>query len=197
MNIHSIILFLFIQVLGFAQEKTVKDLDKDGVKDTVYLDKEHAIIVCKLSSNSFQSILSKPIETLNDQSGIKETKNGFEFYTDWMRSGYKNQFRFNQKTKKIQLIGMSRYELGNYAHDGSGESSVNLLTNDYIGHWNYCKLNKNDELGELITLPTIKTKMKMSIINLESFNENSYFDYADKCSALYTKYKLMHENSTK
>ena len=84
---------------------------------------------------------------------------------------------------------MSRYEFGNAANDGSGESSVNLLTSDYIGNWNYYDASANNEAGELVNIPTIKTKMKFKIITLESFSENTYFDFADKCSSLFQKHK--------
>jgi hypothetical protein len=163
----------------------IKDLDNDNIKDSVYLNIKNATIVCKLSSKEFKEISSKPIEILNFHSGVTETKNGFEFFNDWMRAGYKNQFRYNEKTKKIHLIGMSRYEFGNAANDGSGESSINLLTNDYIGDWNYFDLKKD----ELVKIPTIKTKMKFKTINLEDFGEEVYFGYAEKCAELYYKHK--------
>jgi hypothetical protein len=82
----------------------VKDIDDDNVKDTIYVDLEKSTIVCKLSSNGFKEISSKPIGILNLQSGVIETRNGFEFFNDWMRAGYKNKFIYNNKTKKIQLI---------------------------------------------------------------------------------------------
>ena len=140
-------------------------------------------IVCKLSTLNYESISSKPIEILNEPSGIIETKNGFAFFNDWMRAGYKNQFRYNSKTKRIQLIGMSRYEFGNAANDGSGESSVNLLTGDYIGNWNYYDMEKDS----LIKIPTIRTKIKIKTINLEDFSDETYFNYAEKCAELYHK----------
>ncbi len=163
----------------------IKDLDKDNINDSVYINKENTTIVCKLSSRKFKGITSKPIEILNFTSGVTETKNGFEFFNDWMRAGYKNQFRYNEKTSQIQLIGMSRYEFGNAVNDGSGESSINLLSNDYIGNWNYFDLEKN----ELLKIPTISTKMKFGIINLEDFGEEVYFGYADKCAEMYHKHK--------
>ncbi|MFY8003930.1 MAG: hypothetical protein ACOVNR_03775 [Chitinophagaceae bacterium] len=175
--------------IGLPNKYLYKDVDNDSVIDTVYVDSIKSAIVCKLSTYNFKEITSKPIDILNDQSGINETINGFEFFNDWMRSGYKNQFRFNQKTRKIQLIGMSRYEFGNAANDGSGESSVNLLSGDYIGNWNYFDYKANNENGELIKIPTIKAKMKFKVINLEDFSDEIYFDFAEKCSELFYKQK--------
>ena len=191
MKKNIIILFLtFISNFAFGQNKLVKDIDNDGKNDTIFIDVEKSTIVCKLSTLNYESISSKPIEILNEPSGIIETKNGFAFFNDWMRAGYKNQFRYNSKTKRIQLIGMSRYEFGNAANDGSGESSVNLLTGDYIGNWNYYDMEKDS----LIKIPTIRTKMKFKTINLEDFSDETYFNYAEKCAELYHKYKKITMN---
>lgn len=171
--------------LAQAQEKLIKDLDNDTVNDTAYLDRKRAVVVCKLSSQGFKTMESRPIEILNDQSDVTATKNGFEFSNHWMRAGYQNQFRYNPKAKKMQLIGMMRYEFGPANNNGSGESSVNLLTNDYIGKWNYFDDNKE----RLISMPPIKTKMVFPITWLENFGEQTYFDYAEKCAALFVKQK--------
>lgn len=179
------ILFSVIQIIAFGQEKLVKDIDNDGVKDVVCVGPEELTIDCKLSTKKFKRISSEPIEILNLPSGFKKTKNGFEFFNNWMRAGYKCQFRYNSKTKKIQLIGISLYEFGNAANDGSGEGSINLITGDYIGDWNYWDSKKN----ELIKIPTIKTKMKTKAVNLEDFSDAIYFSYSLKSADLYYKYK--------
>jgi len=188
MKIKTVIFLIILPTFSFVQ-KLVKDTDFDGKKDTVYVDNTEFRIICQLSTQNFKKIKSKQIEILNEMSGIVDAKNGFAFFNDWMRAGYKNQFRYNKKTKKIQLIGMSRYEFGNAANDGSGESSVNLLTSDYIGNWNYYDFLANNEEGELVKIPTIKTKMKFKEINLEDFEENTYFGFADRCSELYYQQK--------
>ena len=181
---------VYVEGEGFTKQyKLLRDLDNDGIRDTVYLSVEDSTIVCRLSTQNFAKIASKPIEILNTQSGVSETQNGFQFFNDWMRAGYKNQFRYNPKTKKIQLIGMSRYEFGNAANDGSGESSVNLLTGDYIGNWNYSVWEDEDD--KLIKIPTIKTKMYFKTINLEDFSQDTYFDYAEKCAELYHRHKSL------
>ncbi len=178
-------------IFGQQEDKFLKDLDFDTIIDTTYIDYKNATIVCKLSSKNFKKIESQPIEILNLQSGIVEAQNGFKFENHWMRSGYSNQFRYDKASQKIQLIGMSRYEFGDVVNDGSGASSVNLLTDDYIGNWNYY----DDEKDELKKIPSIQTKMYFSKTFLENFNENTYFDFAKKCTELYHRFKEIEINS--
>jgi hypothetical protein len=189
-NLFLFFVFICCSKILFAQAKTefdfdkngiVTDLDSDGVLDSVYINNTTYKIICRLSSQGFKIMQSKPIEMLNEVSGVTKTKNGFEFYNDWMRAGYKNQFRYNAALKKIQLIGISRYEFGNAAHYGSGESSVNLLTKKYVGNW-YTTFVDDDSLYKL---PTIKTSMQFKMVTLESFGEDIYFGFADKCAALF------------
>lgn len=178
-------LFMLFSTYGFAQESLIKDIDFDGINDTIYIDFKTKEIVCKLSSQGFKTVKSKPLETLSDNARLGATKNGFKYACNWMRSGYTCQFRFSKSFKNVQLIGMSRYELGNAANDGSGESSVNLLTHDYIGNWNYFDANKT----RLIKIPTIKTKLIIAKTFLDGFSELSYSEYADQCAELYNKEK--------
>lgn len=186
-------LLILSQYLSFSQsfERFEKDIDFDNVYDTIYVDYDKATIVCKLSSLDFKKTESLPIESLTEQSGVSSSKNGFKYNNIWMRAGYSSQFKYNKKTKKIELIGMSRYEFGNAANDGSGESSVNLLTDDYIGNWNYY----DHETDELKKIPSIKTKMYFSPISLETFSEETYSDFAKKCADLYHRFKQIEINS--
>ena len=183
------VILFFCANYSFAQKKLVKDLDFDGLKDTVYFDPETSAIICRLSSAKFKKVKSKSLEASKDNASIEATKNGFEFHVNWMRAGYANQFRYNKVLKKVQLIGMSRYEFGNATNDGSGESSVNLLTGDYIGNWNYFDHLANNEKGELLKIPSIKTKMFLKQTFLEDFSEATFYNYADNCSKLYEQAK--------
>lgn len=191
-NTIFLILLSFTQVK--AQQKLVKDIDFDGKNDTVYVDTDEAAIVCLLSSRQYNPIKSRPIEILNQQSGVSGTKNGFEFQNHWMRAGYHNQFRYDKKTKQIQLIGMSRYEFGPANNNGSGESSVNLLTGDYIGDWNYYDELANNEKGELVKIPSIRTKMWFNKTYLSGFSDKIYFDFSKRCSELYYKHKALMQS---
>lgn len=195
-------LLLFLILLSstipiFGQDSLIKDIDYDGVNDTIYIDRGKSTIICILSTNNFSLIESKPIEILNNSSGILSSKNGFIFYNEWMRAGYKNQFRYNKKTKNIQLIGMSRYEFGNAANDGSGDSSINLLTHEYIGNWN-CYIYNTDGCGDLVKIPTINSKMDFGVIYLKDFSDDIYFDYGTRCANLYNESKqhLMQKKQT-
>ncbi|RYD50959.1 MAG: hypothetical protein EOP52_11150 [Sphingobacteriales bacterium] len=180
-----------------AQEPLVKDLDTDGRADTVRIDPDRTVIVCLLSSKQFRKLESQPIETLTEQSGIKATRNGFEFYNNFMRAGYGAQFRYQPATQKVQLIGLSRYEFGNAANDGSGESSVNLLTGDYIGNWNYYDFNAKDGDGALIQIPPIKTRMPFQVSNFEAFGEATYEAFATRCYRLYEHAKKRMQSKKK
>jgi hypothetical protein len=185
------LLFFCVANIVLAQEN--KDLDHDGIFDAVEFDTDKMKIVCKLSSLNFKPIYSKEIETAGDFDGVRYTKNGFEFYVNFMRAGYSAQFRYEPKDKMIRLIGMSRYEFGPASNDGSGESSVNLLTNDYIGKWNYYDLNKS----KLIKMPAIKTKMIFKKTSLTDFDESILYDFSGLCSEMYLKKKdkmMMNSN---
>lgn len=178
-----LILFVIISQASFSQ--VIKDLDRDGIKDSISYNQDQGVIICKLSTNKFKPIYSQPNLSGEMSTGIKETKSGFEFYVNHMRAGYANQFRYEKKDKKIRLIGMSRYEFGPATNDGSGESSVNLLTNNYIGEWNHFDLKKD----VLIKMPTITSKMYFPKIYLEYYDGKHQFEYQEKCSALYYEQK--------
>lgn len=189
---HTLLLFLLLFAQTRAQNKLVKDIDFDGKNDTVYVDTGKSVIVCRLSSQHYIPVKSQPLEILNQQSGISATENGFEFQNHWMRAGYSNRFRYDKKAKQVRLIGMSRYEFGPANNNGSGESSVNLLTGDYIGDWNFYDDLANDGNGELVKIPTIKTKMKFDKIYLTGFSDKVYFDFSKRCAKLYySRKKLM------
>ncbi|RZK14886.1 MAG: hypothetical protein EOO86_17800 [Pedobacter sp.] len=190
-----LVLALFLgQLTAFAQSKLIKDIDFDGKKDTVYIDQKALQLVCRLSTQNFKKLTSKHIEMSGDNSYIKSTRNGFEISVNWMRSGYACQFRYEKAEKRIRLIGITEYAFGNAANDGSGEASANLLTGDYIGNWHYFDHLANNEKGELVKIPTIKTKMKFSKIYLEQFSEESYFSYQTQLEDIVEKHKTAEKN---
>ncbi len=167
-----VILFL-ISTIGFAQVSLAINIDNDKILDSVFYQKNKSIFVCKLSTQNFKEIKSKTFENSGDQSSISESKNGFNFTNSWMRAGYSCQFRYNPKNKQIELFGMSHYELGGATNDGSGEASLNLLTNKYIGNWNYFDEKKLD----LISIPTLKRKVIIKNRSLADFGEDQVNEF--------------------
>ncbi|MDR0232258.1 MAG: hypothetical protein LBI82_09095 [Dysgonamonadaceae bacterium] len=174
-------------------EKTVIDLDNDQINDTVYFDYKESAIICKLSSQNFEPIKSIPIEITNFNMGVSETSDGFSFDNHWMRAGYDNYFRYEPETKRIRLIYMSQYAFGNAANDGSGEASLDLLTGEYVGNWNYYDWEKDS----LVAIPTIKTIMSFPAVYLEDFGEETYFEFDSKGTEPYSilKARMLRQNN--
>ena len=90
----------------------------------------------------------------------------------------------------MQLVQISRtdYDLsyskyGKEGRHGSGKSSINLLTNQYIGDFYAVKNEK------LLKLPTIKKKMILPETYLDTFSGIFLFQFEDKCIKFFEKAK--------
>lgn len=185
------LLFLFIfPSLIFAQEnKLTADFDGDKVADKVYLDSKIGAVVYELSSQKFKKVSSDGFED-NGEIFFDKTKNGFKVKISQMRSGNSYQFRYEKESAKMRLIGMERYEFGPANNDGSGESSVNLLTNTYIGEWNYF----DNEKIKLIKIPTVKKKMVFPKTYFDTL-KNEFSTYVEKDVAYYlAEKKRLYKN---
>lgn len=190
MKRNILLLFLiFGTIAAVAQinkeDKLSVDLDKDGIKDHVVFDKDNGVIIVNLSTQKFKSVKTKVLEFDPIVSRVRMTKSGFEYTNNWMRAGYGCQFRYDPLAKKIRLIGMSRFEFGPANNDGSGESSVNLLTNDYIGNWNYW----DDDKKKLVAIPSIKRKMILPKVYFADFSDDIISDYTERCASIFEKEK--------
>jgi len=144
------------------------DLDHDGKLDEVSIKKDgkHKRIVYSLSSLNGKTFKSDALESFSSQiQHLRESKNGFKYVETFMRGGVAFQFRYEKRSKKMQLIGMEHHEFGNAGHDGRGESSVNLLTGKYIAQWAYVDYEKD----KLITPPQTVRYYKFDKIYLDNF----------------------------
>ena len=178
------LLFCLFPTLIFAQEKILSaDFDGDKINDKVYLDSTIGAVVYQLSSQKFKKVAS---DNFKDSGEIffDKTKGGFKVNLNQMRASYSYQFRYEKESGKMRLIGMERDEFGPANNDGSGESSVNLLTNNYIGEWNYFDVSKN----KLIKMPTIKKKMVFPKTYFDTLM-NEFSTYMDKDVAYYSAEK--------
>lgn len=188
MKVTFLIAFLFPIVFPAQEKKIAADFDGDKIPDTAYIDVENLGIAYELSSQKFKKIFSE-----FEDSGeiyLHPAKNGFKVNINQMRAGSSYQFRYEKETGKMRLIGMSRYEFGPANNDGSGESSVNLLTNSYIAEWNYFDNNK----AELIKIPTIKKKMVLPKVYFDNL-KNAYSIYVEKDVQYYlSEKKRLYKN---
>lgn len=178
--------FQLISAQEFNKQDTLKiDIDLDQKTDTIIFDRTKAVIVCKLSSSNFKNIQSLELAFEEPQSKIREAGNGFTYVVPFMRAGYHADFKYNKKAGKIQLVAMDRYEFGPANNDGSGESSVDLLTNKYEGSWNYYDVEKR----KLVKIPTIKAPMFLPETFLENFSDEIVYRYMEMCSNMYLAQK--------
>lgn len=183
----SILMFLIIisnSFFGQTTRKIVKDFDGDNKKDTVRIDSDNNILICALSTQKYKKVKSKEIQKLNFGNTLLATKKGFEFWNDFDRSGFKCVFEYNFKAQKMQLIQMRRVDdvlVYNYGEKYKGSSSVNLITNKYVGNFYEVQNNK------VVKIPTIFTDMIFAKTYLETFSDRLCFEYEAKCLALYNK----------
>lgn len=184
MSAKKLLFLLTFPTLFFSQEKIlIADFDGDNIADKVYLDSKIGAVVYQLSSQKFKKVSSDQFED-SGEIFFDKAKNGFRVSLNQMRASNAYQFRFEKETGKMRLIGMERYEFGPANNDGSGESSVNLLTNNYIGEWNYF----DNEKTELIKIPTIKKKMVFPKTYFDKLG-NVFSTYIDKDVAYYMSEK--------
>lgn len=191
MKKYLFISLLIVSNIAFAQttRKIVKDFDGDGKKDSVFIDSDKNILMLWLSTQKYKRIESKEITHLNFGNTLVATKKGFEFWNDYDRSGFISVFEYDRIAKKMKLVQMRRTDdmlARDDPNEGLYESSVNLLTNKYVG----------------VITTNIKGKVVKKIINaemvfpktyLETFSDIINFDYQAKCIALYNKNKVKNK----
>ncbi|GHN00981.1 hypothetical protein WSM22_24700 [Cytophagales bacterium WSM2-2] len=176
-TIFNIFACISITVIGHTQSRLLTDFDGDLKPDTTFIDTLQSKIVCALSSQGFKRIESKALGQASSRTGLILTKRGFQLYTNQGRTGWSAEFKYQRRFKKIRLIGMARYELVN-GQLGGGNSSINLLVNEYVGSWTIYDYQKKN----LVKMPTVRLKMTMSKVFLDTFGYDVYYGYAKKCA---------------
>jgi hypothetical protein len=161
-----------------AESQLSIDLDGDGKKDNVKLIDSN-FIHYTLSTQHGRLFSS---EYLGDHSctndNITKTSSGFKYTIQCMRGGSSYQFRYEKKSQRMRLIGMETEQFGNATNDQSGSSSVNLLTNNYLGEWHHFDETKD----KLVKLKTIKSKVNFKKSYLDNFTAiiDPYLEKDDK-----------------
>ena len=176
-----LLIFLIIQanfVNSQVTKQLIKDFDRDNKNDTIYIDSDKDRLVCSLSTNNYIKKVSKKIRILNAANTLIDTKNGFKFWNHYSRSGYFNEFEYNSQLKKMQLIKMVREE---YNGATRGESSINLLTDEYLGNFRYAPNYKYAGDNNYENLGVIKTKIIFPPTFIETFSDSLNYEYEKKC----------------
>ena len=80
------------------------------------------------------------------------------------------KFRWEAQAKDFRLIGYDTESFGNAVHDGSGNSSLNMLTGDYEAEFNVW----DEKTKDIKSLPKVSRKLKLERrIYLRQFGENA------------------------
>lgn len=181
----TLLLFIAFPALVCAQDKSLSaDFDGDRIPDKVYVDAQDGVVVYELSSQGFKPVKSSGFED-SGEIFFENAKGGFKVKITQMRAGGAYQFRYAQDAGKMRLIGMERYEFGPASNDGSGKSSVNLITGKYVGEWNYFDERRN----KLIKMPTIAKSMNFQRVYFDTFKDE-FTIYSDKDAAYYAAEKF-------
>ena len=144
------------------------DMDGDGRQDAFCAALRHgeedARLLARLASGKTLSsgTLSMCCGSITAKGTVVDVHSkgmrGFTYY----------KFRWEAAAGDFRLIGYDTESFGNAANDGSGTSSVNLLTGAYEAAFN----SWNEKRGKLIALPKVKRKIAVSRkIYLRTFDE--------------------------
>ena len=165
----AVMLFAFIISAEMrAQTALSGDFDGDGKTDKMNLienaDGYKITYSLSLLNKTFSS---KVITNGGDTKSLSMTKNVVVLSCQFMRGDNVFKFRYDTKLKQMKLIGYDNNQYGNAVNDGSGSSSYNLSTGQYVANWKHYDQKK----GELIALPKSSKKYPIKNYTLNNFSD--------------------------
>ncbi len=140
--------------VSYAQEtKVTADLDGDGKPDKFWINGDK--VQYQLSTQKNVTKSSKPLDIEGLNNTLSVSKNVVSMSMWAMRYGGSLKLRYDKIAGDFRVIGHDSENFGPANNDGSGKSSYNLLTGDYVANWN----RWDEEKEKLIPQPTIKKKI--------------------------------------
>lgn len=174
-------LYLLMSCNSFGQrDMLVRDLDGDGISDTIRLDSEKSCIVCLLSAHNFTPIYSSELylENMNGMgSSVSATKTGFYYSFDWMRAGEGYEFVYEKETERLRLVYMNSYAFGNAVGDGRQDLNIDLLTGECSGVVHYFDYEKEELIPS-----TIDLKIEIPPMYVENFDSGVVYELFEEAS---------------
>ena len=162
----KIILLLSTTLTLFASQTLWTDIDGDKKQDKIELVKQKGSVTirCKLTAQN-RVYKSKPFEYGIGEASLSKKRGGFILDVTQNREEVSYQFRYEPKVKKIRLIGLNYFSMtGNISHSTSSKNSLNLLTQKFVGEYEYY----SPDTEEYKKLPTFYTKYPVKKFYLNS-----------------------------
>ncbi len=145
------------------------DLDGDGSPDwfcAAVKDGDDEARLLALLKGGKVMVQSGPLSMCCGSIAVKGAV--VDVHSKGMRGFTYYKFRWEAVAGDFRLIGYDTESFGNAANDGSGFSSINMLTGGYEAAFN----SWNEKRGKLMALPKVKRKIVVSRkIYLKSFDE--------------------------
>lgn len=160
------LLLLSTTLTLFANQTLWTDIDGDGKQDKIEILKHNDVVSvrCKLTATN-RAYKSKPFPFSKNNSTLEKRKNGFLLKGSPYLEELRYQFRYDKKSKQVELIGLDYNHLTkNIQRSTNSKNSINLLTNKFVGEWEYF----NSKTKEFMKLPTFKSKFQTNKFYLTS-----------------------------
>lgn len=153
----------------FAQKSVSFDFDNDGKKDKMIIDQKDQEYAITYTLSTQNKTFKTPMITVGGQeNSLKMSKNVIVFHSQYMRGENTYRFRYDDKLKQLKIIGFDNTQYGNATNDGSGTSSYNLSTGQYIANWNHFDERKN----QLVAVPKISKKYPLKNYTVNQLNDD-------------------------
>jgi len=189
------ILLLSTTLTLFANQTLWTDIDGDGKQDKIELVKHKSSVTvrCKLTAQN-RVYKSKPFPYTITETSLSKKKRGFLLTVSQHRQEDTYQFRYEPKVKKIRLIGLNTLsQTGNIEHSTSAIGSLNLLTQKFVGEYEYYSINTK----EYKKLPTFYTRFSTQKTYLNSDISALYEKIIKRTHSYENKACKQYEKSSK